>query len=91
MTTGGKRSVFLAQRSYRQRRLRDVLRMLPLVVFVLWLLPLLWAVADGSPTRTAQVAIYIFVVWFAAVVAAALLSARLRPDDDKDSDEKGRA
>lgn len=88
MTGGGHLSVFLAQRSYRQRRLRDVLRVLPLAVFLLWLLPLLWSVADGPPAQTARVALYVFAIWFIAVVATALISARLRPDDDEDGDKK---
>lgn len=75
------RTLFLARQSYRQRRLRDVLRMLPLMALVLWLIPLLWLSPDQPEGRTSAVGFYVFTVWLLAIIAAGVLSARLRPDD----------
>jgi hypothetical protein len=68
--------IFLERRSYRQRRVRDAARLLPLLGLVLWMLPLLFGV-DGTPALTSQVLLYVFGVWLGLAVAAAALSLGL--------------
>ena len=77
--------LFLARRSYRQRRLADAARLLPVLGALLFFLPTLWSGA----TTTAQGVIYLFAVWAALILGAALLARRLdggpgdrRPEDD---------
>lgn len=81
------RPLFLERRGYRQRRVRDAARMLPLLGLALWALPLLFS-ADGSPARTSQVLIYMFVVWLGLAAAAAALSLGLdtKPGPADDSE-----
>ena len=52
MARPAKPPVFLARASYRQRRLRDAARLLPMVAGVLMMLPLLWSRSDGSGLPT---------------------------------------
>jgi ABC-type uncharacterized transport system permease subunit len=76
--------VFLEHRSYRQRRLMDALRLLPLVGMLLWMVPVLWPVADSAgavdavrPIKMSQAVTYVFVVWLVLIVCAAGLWSRL--------------
>jgi uncharacterized membrane protein YhaH (DUF805 family) len=78
----GKPPVFLARASYRQRRLRDATRLLPVVAAVLMMVPLLWSQSDGLGQPTSAVLIYMFVLWFIVVVIAALLSRLIDPDHE---------
>lgn len=73
-------SVFLERTSYRQRRLRDAARILPLLGIILWLVPLLWPANPAEPDMPAAF-IYTFVIWVILIVMAALISLRLRSDD----------
>lgn len=77
--------VFLERDSYRQRRIRDAARMLPVLGAILCLVPLLWTRGpDGIRNSTAL--LYIFGVWAGLILAAVLLSRLLRPDPgDSDS------
>lgn len=68
--------LYLARASYRQRRLRDVVRVLPIVAFVAWILP----VMSGLVPATSAVGLYIFAGWIVLIVASALVTASLRPD-----------
>lgn len=75
--------VFLIKSTYRQRRLRDALRLLPVLGIVLLLLPLLWP--EGSRTR--DVLVYVFVIWTGLIVAGVVLIRYLAPDHvDTDAD-----
>ncbi len=73
--------LFLERRSYRQRRVRDAARLLPLLGVVLWLMPLMFA-ADGDPAPTSRAMIYIFGVWLGLIAAAAALTLGLDPATD---------
>ena len=73
--------VFLGRSSYRQRRLRDAARMLPVAGMVLWLIPLFWD-RGVEGTRNSQALLYIFAVWIVLIVLAAVLARVLRPDND---------
>ncbi|QJF51663.1 MULTISPECIES: hypothetical protein [Roseobacter] len=78
---GGRPPLFLERRSYRQRRLIDAVRLLAVLAAGLWMIPLIWA--DGSDPQAAAVPMsralfYIFGVWFAVILAAFVLSGRMR-------------
>lgn len=64
--------LFLKRGSYRKRRLRDAARMLPVLGAFLFALPMLW-----SDEGTASDGLYLFVVWFALVLAAAAMAPGL--------------
>ncbi|WP_198403477.1 hypothetical protein [Celeribacter ethanolicus] len=71
--------LYLARASYRRRRLIDALRLLPFLMFGLWLLPLLWG-GEGTDQPVgagARAFLHVFVVWALGLVAAALLTRRL--------------
>lgn len=75
--------IFLEHSGYRQRRLRDALRMLPVLGAVLWLLPLFRSGPQGGiPQGNAGTLIYIFVVWTGLIVLAGVLSRKLRFETD---------
>lgn len=75
--------VFLERRTYRRRRLADAARVLPLIGTALISVPLLWERSGDAAAPTAHVMVYLFVVWAALVGASALISARLRPEEDE--------
>lgn len=77
-----KRPLFLARRSYRQRRLRDAARLLPILAGFLIILPMLWGDADSDLRRTASDGIYLFSVWLFLIVAAALVARNLTEETD---------
>jgi hypothetical protein len=89
--------VFLERRSYRQRRLMDFARLLPLLGILLWLVPLLWPQSDAGGTPPEGVGLsmssailYIFGVWavliFGALFVALLLGGA--GDSQEDPDER---
>lgn len=80
MSPAPNTSVFLERASYRQRRLRDAARLLPLLGAVLWVIPLLWGRGQDA-SRSADAIIYTFGVWVVLIVISAVISRRLRPDD----------
>lgn len=72
-------TLFLERRSYRQRRLMDAARLLPVVGALLWLVPLLWPQSGADPAMGAGVStssamLYIFGVWTFLALAALLVS-----------------
>ncbi|GAB4258830.1 MAG: hypothetical protein Kow0013_01010 [Pararhodobacter sp.] len=68
--------LFLERDTYRRRRLMDGARVLPVLGLVLMLLPVLWT--QGGRMGTAGEAVYLFGLWLALIVAAALLAGPLR-------------
>lgn len=76
--------LFLKRRVYRQRRLRDAARLLPLLGAFLLLLPILWARPAESGASTAYDGIYLFIVWLGLVVVAAALAPGLASDKAED-------
>ncbi len=70
-------SVFLERRAYRQRRMADAARMLPVFGVVLFYLPLLWAISGGQGRATTYVMSFLFLAWLVLLIAAALISSRL--------------
>jgi len=79
--------LFLGRVSYRQRRLADAARLLPVIGGVLMVLPLLWPRGEeaGAPA-TSTAMIYIFGVWALLALIAGILSARLDPNAAGDGD-----
>jgi|GEM_PF-319396 hypothetical protein len=71
--------LYLARASYRRRRLIDALRLLPFLMFGLWLLPLLWG-GEGTDRPVgagSRAFLHVFVVWALGLWVAALLTRRL--------------
>lgn len=71
--------VFYERRTYRQRRMRDALRLLPVVGLFAWTLPLLWRAGEEAPRTSAALA-YVFGVWALLIVAGGLLARLIGPD-----------
>ncbi|SFE90672.1 hypothetical protein [Roseivivax sediminis] len=88
MTEGRPPLVFLERRSYRQRRVRDAARLLPVLGLFAWGVPLLWPRGEAAP-GTASALVYVFAVWLGLVVAGALLSFLLSRGDVDDAREGG--
>ena len=72
--------VFLERKSYRQRRLMDAVRLLPLLGLALWMVPLLWAVPDEAAEvmPIAAALRYVFGIWILMVLAGWALWWRTR-------------
>jgi len=68
-------SVFLERQNYRRRRLIDLIKILPVIGLVLWLVPLLWRTQGEDQVLSSSAIIYIFAIWFVLVIAK-FLSAR---------------
>ena len=85
MQTPPTAPVFLERRSYRQRRMMDAVRLLPLVGLLLWLLPTLWAKSDGDwvePVQMSKAIVYVFGVWVFLIVCTGSLWRQLRNSAD---------
>lgn len=71
--------LYLARASYRRRRLIDALRLVPFLLFALWLLPLLWG-GDGTAQPVGagtRAFLHVFLVWLMGVALTAWLARRL--------------
>ena len=67
------KTIFLERQSYRRRRLADAAKLLPLIGFVLILMPILWA----DEARTAGGIIYLFSVWAILIAVVGFVSRGL--------------
>ena len=75
------RPLFLARGTYRQRRLRDAARLLPVLGGLLWMIPLLWP--RGPDGQLVSVALlYIFGSWAGLIGLAGILSRMMHEDED---------
>jgi hypothetical protein len=83
-----RRPLFLARAPYRQRRLRDAARLLPVLGMFLLLLPLLWAPGERMSLRAADV-VYFFAVWLALIGLAAAFAPGLRSGNGADGKRDG--
>ncbi|WP_323006322.1 hypothetical protein [Pseudorhodobacter sp.] len=77
-----KRPLFLPPQGYRQRRLRDVARLLPVMALFLIFLPMLWGEETSDLRQTGSDGIYLFLVWLFLIVAAAIIARRLSDEAD---------
>lgn len=71
----GRGPLFVERQSYRRRRVMDAARILPVLGFVLVLLPVLWT--QGGRMGIAGQAVYLFALWVLLILAAAVLSRAL--------------
>ncbi len=81
------RPLFLARQSYRLRRLMDAARLLPVLGFFLFLLPMLWGPGSGVPHSTAFDGVYLFLVWPGLILCAGLIARRLGPVTERGEEE----
>ena len=79
MEAQSPKSRFLERNGYRQRRLRDVARMLPIVGGIFWTIPLLWSENETNGVSNATALIYIFGIWIIVIVLTAIISKLLKP------------
>jgi hypothetical protein len=91
-------TLFLERAGYRQRRLRDALRMLPVLGVVLFLIPLLWRAGNQLPDSiddtvpqsvsggTAEAVVFVFASWAALIVITAVLARCIKPEVDATPD-----
>lgn len=77
-----RQPTFLERASYRQRRLIDAARLLPLVGLVLWVIPLLWRSGTAEGTSNAAALLYVFGVWVLLIVFSAAIIRALRVNDE---------
>ncbi|SMX38127.1 hypothetical protein [Octadecabacter ascidiaceicola] len=82
-----KRAEFLERSSYRQRRIRDGARLLPIVALVLMILPLMWPRNSPEQNQTSDGIIYIFGLWIFLVFVSLFLSRVLRFSDPSRDEE----
>jgi len=78
MTGRGPRVEFLDRVGYRQRRIRDAARVLPIVAVALMVLPLMWPRNEPEQSLTSSSIIYLFSLWIVLVVLTFILSKVLR-------------
>ena len=84
--------VFLPPAGYRQKRVRDAARLLPVLGAGLLLLPLLWTPSDeAGGIGNAAALLYVLGIWAALILAAFGLGRALRPDEDQGEDAPGDA
>jgi hypothetical protein len=78
-----RQQMFLERRSYRQRRMMDALRLLPVLGLCLCMVPLLWPLPNDQTSPQAGMPMsaalkYLFGVWCLLVLAAWALWRRTR-------------
>jgi hypothetical protein len=75
-----RRATFYERRNYRQRRMMDALRLLPVLGAMLWMLPLFWPQdIDGvAPVGLEAAIVYIFAIWVLLILTAFGLSLVLK-------------
>lgn len=75
-----KGPMFLERQSYRRRRVMDAIRLLPMLGVVIWMVPLLWPVTQGTQEglRTSVALQYLFGGWIVLVAIGWGLWARRR-------------
>ena len=84
------RVAFLERSSYRQRRMRDAARMLPVLAVVLMLLPLMWPRETAEQSATSAGIIYLFSLWL-VLIALAFILGRVLKFSDGAADQPERA
>lgn len=69
--------IFLARRAYRQRRLADAARFLPVLGVVLFAMPLIWSPQSTPEPDTVPGARWLFSSWAVLIVLSLIISRRL--------------
>ena len=70
--------------AYRRQRITDAARLLPVIGFFLFILPVL-ATSGSDSVTTAGGFVFVFSIWGILIVASALLSLWLGRDDGGDT------
>lgn len=70
---------FLDKQTYRQRRLRDAARLLPIAGAVFMLLPLMWPQSKPDQSLTSSGMLYLFGLWVILIGVTGVLSRVLDP------------
>lgn len=75
--------LYLARASYRRRRLIDAQRLLPIFLFLLYLVPLLWGGSgpDDPVGGGVRGYVHVFTVWIGAIVAAGWIARALMREE----------
>ena len=73
--------LFLARQTYRNRRLADAARVVPIVSAFLFMLPLLWTGRGAETGSTGTAGLWLFLAWFLLILVTGALSGRLRKLD----------
>lgn len=73
------RPLFLGRQTYRLRRVMDAARLLPILGFFFFLLPILWGNGPSVARSTATDALYLFLVWPLLILAAFVIARVLAP------------
>lgn len=79
---------FLARESYRNRRIADAARVLPLAGLIFFMLPLLWTGPNTADGSTGSAGLYLFAVWFILIVVAFAMAPRLRRLNEQEAEEQ---
>ena len=82
MTEQRTKSLFLERKGYRQRRLRDVARMLPILGGIFWTIPLMWRQQGDEAVSNATALQYVFGVWVLVIVLTAIVARLIEPGSD---------
>lgn len=78
----GEKPLFLERRRYRARRVMDLVRLLPFLCALLWvLIPLMWPRGDGlEGTALSSALSFVFAIWMLAIAACFALWGRTRSE-----------
>jgi hypothetical protein len=77
----------LQKASYRQRRVRDAAKLVPVLGAVLLTIPLAWQSEGADETSNASALVYIFGVWVVLIVLTAVLSNLIRSDASRSQND----
>ncbi|MFZ5965122.1 hypothetical protein ACOXXX_19425 [Thalassococcus sp. BH17M4-6] len=80
----GRKALFVERRTYRRRRLMDAARLLPLLLMLLWAVPLLWPKGSEAGVSSSGALTYLFAVWLGMIALACLISLALGGRDRDD-------
>ena len=80
---------FLERGSYRHRRFRDAVRVLPMLAAILMFLPLMWPREAAEDGLTSSGFIYLFSIWVILIVVAAVLARVLGSAREAGTDSTG--
>ena len=72
--------LFLQRASYRQRRLRDAAKLMPVAGIVLWALPIAWSSETAEGQANSDGLVYVFTVWLLLIGFTAFFASRMRAD-----------
>ncbi|WP_223422864.1 hypothetical protein [Tateyamaria pelophila] len=92
MKPPSKPAIFLERSGYRQRRMMDALRVLPVLGVFLWMFPLFWPTGPAEhgiaePVKMSSAVIYVFGVWVLLIAMSFGLRRILRATLEQEAAE----